>query len=135
MLFSAQSLKRLALILFIPIPFLVLALFLGVMWRSGALFNLTGEERFAAGVKGLTDLTADWMRPGLELGGKEPAAHSGVNPFGVNVFLEQEPSPEVREAVVKIPRTEDIPSRLLLIIVAIIYPPRLVNSLLQQAQR
>ena len=101
MLFSPQSLKRLAVILFIPIPFLVLALILGVMWRTGTLFDLTGEERFAAGVKGLTDLSADWMRPGLELSEKEPAAHSGVNPFGVNVFLEQEPSPEVREAVAK----------------------------------
>ena len=101
MLFSPQSLKKLAIILFIPIPFLVAGLILGVLWRSGTLFELTGEESFAAGVKGLTDLTADWMRPDIELAAKEPAAHSGVNPFGVNVFLEQEPSPEVREAVVK----------------------------------
>ncbi len=70
MLFSPQSLKRLAIILFIPIPFLVLMLILGVMWRSDTLFDLTGEERFAAAVKGLTDITADWMRPDLELSDK-----------------------------------------------------------------
>ena len=71
------------------------------MWRSGALFDLTGEERFFPGVKGLSDITADWMRPEVTLAEQMPAAHSGVNPFGVNVFLEQEPSPDVRETVVK----------------------------------
>ena len=73
----------------------------GLGWRTGLWFNLTGEERFSAQVKGLTDLSADLLRPRLHLAEERPAAYSGVNPFGVNVFLEQEPDPAVRERVVK----------------------------------
>ncbi|MCP4168519.1 MAG: cellulase family glycosylhydrolase [Chloroflexi bacterium] len=101
MLFPPQTLRKLAIILFIPIPFLACALIVGLLWRGGTLYDLTGEERLSAQIKGLTDLSADLMRPGLDLAETEAAAHSGVNPFGVNVFLDQEPSPDVREAVVK----------------------------------
>ncbi|NOX60568.1 MAG: cellulase family glycosylhydrolase [Chloroflexi bacterium] len=93
--------RRLAILLFIPIPFLLAAVLLGLGWRTGLWFELTGEERFSAQIKGLTDLSADLLRPRLNLANEEPAAHSGVNPFGVNVFLEQEPDPAVRERVVK----------------------------------
>ena len=96
-----MTLRRLAILLFLPIPLLVGALLLAVGWRGGALFELTGEEAFSAQVKGLTDLSADLLRPRLELAEETPAAHSGVNPFGVNVFLEQEPDPAVREQAVR----------------------------------
>ena len=94
-------LRRLAIILFIPIPFLLCLLVLAVGWRSGALYQITGEEGFASEVKGLTDLSADALRPHVDLANETPAANSGVNPFGVNVFLEQEPDPAVRERVVQ----------------------------------
>ena len=96
-----MSIRRLALLLFVPIPFLVVALLLGLGWRTGLFYNWTGEEKLLSQVKGLTDLTADLLRPRLQLANDTPAAHSGVNPFGVNVFLEQEPDPAVRERVVQ----------------------------------
>ena len=101
MLSNPQKLRKLAIALFIPIPFLVAAVILLVAWRSGALYRWTGEENLQAQIKGLTDLSADVMRPRLHLAPDTPAIHSGVNPFGVNVFLEQEPDPDVREQAVR----------------------------------
>lgn len=65
------------------------------MWQQ------TGEEQFAAQVKGLSDLAAAWVRPPLRL---EPAAINQPrdrNPFGINVFLEQEVEPAKREQAVR----------------------------------
>ena len=47
-----------------------------------------GEEAFAAQIKGLTDLAADRLRPGLELAADAPLEHDVFSPFGVNVFLD-----------------------------------------------
>ena len=96
-----MTLRRLAILLFIPIPFLACLLLLSIGWRTGALFDITGEEAFLAQVKALTDLSADLLRPRLQLANDQPAKDSGVSPFGVNVFLEQEPDPAVREQVVR----------------------------------
>jgi hypothetical protein len=69
--------------------------------RLGAwLFGLTGEEALLPQVKGLSDLAAGAMRPRLHTADLAPVAHAGVNPFGVNVFLEQEVDPAKREQVV-----------------------------------
>ncbi|MEA3335198.1 MAG: cellulase family glycosylhydrolase [Chloroflexota bacterium] len=65
------------------------------------LFNLTGEEAPLSQIKGLSDLVADAMRPRLETEDMVPVAHAGVNPFGVNVFLEQEVDPAKREQAVR----------------------------------
>ncbi len=65
------------------------------------LWNQTGEEAFAAQVKGLSDLLSDQVRPRLEL---QPAAamdHADLNPFGINVFLEQEADPAKRALAVE----------------------------------
>jgi len=96
-----EFLRKLAIALFIPIPILTLALVFAIFWRTNALYYWTGEEDFAAQLKGLSDLAADQMRPRLHTAPDIPAAHSGVNPFGVNVFLEQEPDPAVREEAVR----------------------------------
>ncbi len=64
------------------------------------LWAHTGEEEFAAQVKGLTDLGSDWLRPRLNLAPDAPIRFVDVNPFGVNVFLEQEAEPAKRERVV-----------------------------------
>lgn len=96
-----MTLRRLAVLLFIPIPVLATAVVVGLGWRLGWWWTWTGEERLLAQVKGLSDLAADRLRPRLDLAPETPAAHSGVNPFGVNVFLEQEPDPAVRERVVR----------------------------------
>lgn len=100
-MFDPHRLRKFAVILFVPIPILVALLLVGIGWRTGALFRLTGEEQLSAQIKGLTDLSADLLRPRLHLAAEEPAAYSGVNPFGVNVFLEQEPDPARRERIVQ----------------------------------
>ncbi len=65
------------------------------------LFNLTGEEALLPQIKGLSDLAAGAMRPPLRTKDMTPVAHAGVNPFGVNVFLEQEVDPAKRELAVR----------------------------------
>ena len=57
------------------------------------LWQQTGEEEFFAQVKGLSDLAADRLRPGLDLAPQMVVAHTGVSPFAVNTFLEQEADP------------------------------------------
>ena len=96
-----EKLRKLAIGLFVPIPLLTLALVLAILWRTNALYYVTGEERFAAQLKGVSDLAADQLRPRVHTAPGVPAAYSGVNPFGVNVFLEQEPDPAVREQTVR----------------------------------
>ncbi len=65
------------------------------------LWQNTGEEAFLAQVKGLSDLLSDRLRPPLNLARDVPAELADVNPFGVNVFLEQEADPAKRELAVQ----------------------------------
>ncbi len=66
------------------------------------LFNLTGEERLFSQLKGLTDLSADLLRPRLHLAPDAAVRYTNINPFGVNVFLNEEVEPEKRELTVKL---------------------------------
>lgn len=81
-----------------------LAIFAGLAGSQGndrsLLFNLTGEEALLPQLKGLSDLAADALRPRLRTEDMAAVAHAGVNPFGVNVFLEQEVDPAKREQAV-----------------------------------
>ena len=101
MLSDPQKIRKLAIALFIPIPILSLALLAAIFWRTGMLYQWTGEERLSAQIKGTSDLSADFLRPKIRLAPNASVANSGVNPFGVNVFLEQEPDPAAREKAVK----------------------------------
>lgn len=65
------------------------------------MWSQTGEEAFAAQVKGMTDRAGDLLRPRLKTEPDAEMAYAGVNPFGVNVFLEQEADPAKRELAVK----------------------------------
>lgn len=65
------------------------------------LWQKTGEEEFLAQVKGLSDLAGDLLRPPLDLAADATVQHADVNPFGVNVFLEQEADPAKRELAVQ----------------------------------
>jgi len=65
------------------------------------LWQRTGEEQFFAQVKGLTDLASDLARPRLELRPDILPNHVAVNPFGVNVFLEQEVDPAKRDQLMQ----------------------------------
>ena len=60
------------------------------------LFNLTGEVALAAQVRALGQLATDLIRPPLNLQPEVPIQHNGVNPFGVNTFLQQEVEPAKR---------------------------------------
>ncbi len=65
------------------------------------LWQHTGEEEFAAQVKGLSDLLSARLRPPLDLAPDVAMPDANVNPFGVNVFLEQEADPAKRELAVQ----------------------------------
>jgi hypothetical protein len=82
-----------------------LVVFVSVAGARGAgqgwLFSLTGEEQLLPQIKGLSDLAADALRPRLKTADMTTVAHTGVNPFGVNVFLEQEVEPAKREQAVR----------------------------------
>ena len=65
------------------------------------LWAQTGEEEFAAQIKGLTDLGSGLLRPRPALAPDAAMQHVDVNPFGVNVFLEQEAEPAKRARVVE----------------------------------
>jgi hypothetical protein len=61
------------------------------------LFELTGEEDFLPQLRGLSQLGVGRLRPQPQTAPYAPVAHAGVNPFGINVFLEQEVEPQKRE--------------------------------------
>lgn len=65
------------------------------MWQQ------TGEERFAAQLKGLSDLAAGWLRPRLDLQPNQIVQPKDLNRFGINVFLEQEVEPAKRERAIR----------------------------------
>jgi hypothetical protein len=66
------------------------------------LFELTGEERLFSQFKGLTDLTADLLRPRPDLAADAVVQHTDLNPYGVNVFLNEEADPSKREESVRL---------------------------------
>jgi hypothetical protein len=65
------------------------------------LWRQTGEEAFLSQVKGVTDLAGDLLRARPDLALDAPIDHANVNPFGVNVFLEQEVDPAKRAQAVR----------------------------------
>ncbi len=68
----------------------------GLDWRYG----WTGEERPLSQLRAAAQLTTDWLRPRPRLAPESVIQHAGVNPFGVNVFLEQEVEEWKRERTV-----------------------------------
>ncbi len=68
---------------------------------SHTLFLWTGETEFPQQIKGMTDLTADMLRPKPKTEDLTPVRYADVNPFGVNTFLEQEADPAKRERTVR----------------------------------
>ena len=66
------------------------------------LFDLTGEEAGLAQVRALGQLALQAVRPPLDLEPDVPITGSGVNPFGINTFLQQEVEPAKRERQVQL---------------------------------
>ncbi len=77
-----------------------------ILWLRQAnvrarLFDVSGETDFFPQLKALSDLAADRLRPAVQTADLTPMQYAGVNPFGVNVFLEQEVEPSKRELAVQ----------------------------------
>jgi hypothetical protein len=65
------------------------------------MFEYTGEEGLPRQVKGMGQLATNPLYPQPQTALDAPVAHAGVNPFGINVFLNQEVEPEKRECSVR----------------------------------
>ena len=66
------------------------------------LFDLTGEETWFQQAHAVGQLAGDLIRPRLDLQPETPIAYNGVNPFGINTFLQQEVEPAKRERQVQL---------------------------------
>lgn len=69
---------------------------------QAVLFNLTGETALGSQVRALGMLALDQLRPPLDLQPEAPSAHTGVNPYGLNTFLQQEVEPAKRARQVQL---------------------------------
>ena len=65
------------------------------------MFARTGEEDLLPQVRGMVQLTANVLHPQPRTADDVPVTHAGVNPFGINVFLEQEVEAWKRERSVQ----------------------------------
>jgi len=61
------------------------------------MFDYTGEEGLPRQVKGMGQLATNVLYPQPQTAPDAPVAHAGVNPFGINIFLNQEVESEKRE--------------------------------------
>jgi hypothetical protein len=68
---------------------------------SSALFYLTGEEQPLPQISAGVQLAFNLVRPPLQLAEDVPVAHAGLNPFGVNTFLQNEADPHKRRLAVE----------------------------------
>jgi hypothetical protein len=70
------------------------------LW-SDLLFLVTGEESLAGQVRGGLEWLGNITRPSPDTADFVPVANAGVNPYGVNTFLQEEVEPEKRERAVQ----------------------------------
>jgi polysaccharide biosynthesis protein PslG len=68
---------------------------------SRLLFDVTGEDSLGGQVRGGLEWLGNLTRPQPNTAASVPVANAGVNPFGINTFLEQEVEPEKRERSVQ----------------------------------
>ena len=64
---------------------------------SDGMFAWTGEDDLLPQLRGMGQLAANALHPSPNTAPDGPVAHAGVNPFGINVFLEQEVEESKRE--------------------------------------
>ena len=65
--------------------------------EGGWMFDYTGEDDLLPQVRGIGQLMGNPLHPRPRTEPTAPIAHAGVNPFGINVFLEQEAEEWKRE--------------------------------------
>ena len=73
-----------------------------VRYTDNWAFDLTGEEKLVAQVRGLWQLSGKYLRPSPELAPDRIPTMADVNPFGINTFLEQEVELQKRERQIQI---------------------------------
>ena len=71
----------------------------GLAWRI--FWNLTGEETPLAQLQGMVEWAGNFIRAQPRTAPMVPIDHTYENPYGVNVFLEQEVEPEKRERILQ----------------------------------
>ena len=62
-----------------------------------AMFNVTGEDGILPAARGTFDYLTNFTRALPDTADSIPTTYAGVNPFGVNTFLEQEVEPAKRD--------------------------------------
>jgi hypothetical protein len=65
------------------------------------MFERTGEEDLLPQIRGMAQLATNGLHPRPRTASDEPIAHAGVNPFGINVFLNEEVEEWKRERSVQ----------------------------------
>ncbi|MBI1258438.1 MAG: hypothetical protein GC204_13285 [Chloroflexi bacterium] len=71
----------------------------GLAWQT--MWSLTGEEQPFAQMLGVVDWLGNFTREQPQTAPDVPINHTGVNPYGINTFLEQEVEPAKREQQVQ----------------------------------
>ena len=66
------------------------------------LFDLTGEEVILPQISGTVQYGLTRLRPPLQTADDGPVAYAGMNPYGVNTFLQNEVEPEKREEAMRL---------------------------------
>jgi hypothetical protein len=80
----------------------LLLILLACQSPTDLLFSYTGEEDLPRQIRGMGQLAANVLHPQPDTAPDVSVAHAGVNPFGINVFLNQEVEPEKRERSVQV---------------------------------
>lgn len=75
----------------------IVGLGLSIWPAARSLADLTGEEALPGQVRGVAHWLNTVIRPNPQLAPHAAITHTDVSPFGMNVFLEQEPDPAVRD--------------------------------------
>ncbi|MDX1524068.1 MAG: hypothetical protein R3264_20735, partial [Anaerolineae bacterium] len=65
------------------------------------LFNLTGEEELLPQISGTVQYLLTRLQPPLHTADDVPVQYAGVNPYGVNTFLQNEVEPAKRERAMR----------------------------------
>lgn len=90
----------------ILISLLIILLTVGLVWnRAGLhtlLFNLTGEESALPQISGLIQYVLTRLQPPLQTATDTPVQYAGMNPYGVNTFLQTEVEPQKREQAMRL---------------------------------
>src|SRR5690606_11161574 len=71
----------------------------GLAWQT--MWSLTGEETPAGQLRGMVEWTGNFTRAQPQTAPLVPIQHTGVNPYGINTFLEQEVELAKREQQVQ----------------------------------